>query len=171
MRSIHPGIRPGNRRAARPGFTMIAMLVVLAILGVFAVVATHLMQTTMRLYREAGSAEAHARLLGSAARQLRADAWSARRVTVAGARSVILDRGDGRSAEWQVDDAGNVLRTPRGAADAIDPPARWPDIGRRISFAWDGTSLLVRGLDRGADRAGGVRMTSQIVLSQGGGVK
>jgi type II secretory pathway pseudopilin PulG len=168
LSAIEPAKRPGG---GPRGFTMIAMMVAIGLLGVFAVVATHLMQTTMKLYREAGSADAYARGVESATRLLRADAWAARRVTVAGEHSVTLERDDARSVVWQVDAEGNLLRTPAGVAETIDPPARWPEIGRRMSFASDGTCLLVRGMDRGADRAGGIRMTSQVMVSQGGGEK
>jgi hypothetical protein len=61
-----------------------------------------------------------------------------------------------------------VSRQSGGAsADA----QRWPEIGARLSFEWDGVGLTVRGADKGADRAGGIRMISQLKLAESGGAK
>jgi hypothetical protein len=167
---------PARRRAR--GFGMIVMMVVIALLAVFAVVATRLIHTTLGLYHEAGRIDAEARWTDAATRQLRADAWSAKDITATtqGTRSLTIDvggdAGGGAGAvAWRVDPDGALVRTAPGATGAIGDTQRWPEIGARLSFEWDGIALTVRGADKGADRAGGIRMVSQVRLAGAGGAK
>jgi hypothetical protein len=73
---------------------------------------------------------------------------------------------------WRVEPDGTLVRA-EGAAGAPGQaaPRRWPGIGGRMEFQWDGVTLTVRGADRGADRTVGVRMTSQIRLAETGGAR
>jgi hypothetical protein len=165
------------RRQCR-GFGIIMMLVMISLLAVFAVVATRLIGTTLGLYREAGRIDAEARWTDAAIRQLRADAWSANRITAQGTKTLTIDAGGGAGAvAWRVDPDGALVRTAPGAGGAAGAPGatgdaqRWPEIGARLSFEWDGAALTVRGADRGADRAGGIRMISQVKLAEAGGGK
>jgi hypothetical protein len=145
------------------------MLVALSLLGVFAVVSTRLIYTTLALYREAGRVDAEARSMDAATSQLRADVWSARQVTPQGPQSVTIDTGPGGAAvAWRVEADGTLVRAGPGAGIEL---RRWPEVGARLSFAWDGVALTVRGADRGADRAGGMRMASQVKLAEAGGAK
>jgi hypothetical protein len=154
------------------------IMVSIALLGVFAVVATRLIGTTMRLYREAGAAEGEARLVDSAIEQLRRDVWGARDVKPQGTQSVLITTGAGRIVSWQVDVSETLIRSeridPKNAAEPdlqadLAPPRQWPEIGGRVAFEWDGAELIVQGADGGADRAGGLRLLSQIKLAQSGG--
>ena len=158
----------GRGRRNKSGFSLLIMMLAIALLGVFAVVATRLIGTTMRLYREAAQIDAEARRVDEAMEQLRRDVWSARQATVAGAQSATIDNGAGRGATWSVDPDGALVRSEPAAAEA---PRRWPEVGGRMSFAWDGVALTVRGADRGADSTGGVRMTSQVKLAEAGGAR
>jgi len=165
-----------SRRRAR-GFGLVMMLVAISLLAVFAVVATRLIHTTLGLYDQAGRVDAEARWTDGAMRQLRADAWSAKDITTStqGTRSLTIDAGGGAGAvAWRVDPDGALVRTAPGAGGTGGPTAdaqRWPEIGARLSFEWDGTALTVRGADKGADRAGGIRMISQVKLAGAGGAK
>jgi hypothetical protein len=154
------------------------MLVAIALLGAFAVVATRLIQTTLGLYREAGRVEVEARWIDLASQQLRSDVWSARQITAQGTQSLTIgttgtstgtgtDAGGG-DVTWQVATDGALVRTAPGPAGDVQ---RWPEIGARLAFEWDGIALTVRGIDRGVDRAGGIRMISQVKLAEAGGAK
>jgi hypothetical protein len=146
------------------------LMVVLVLLGVFALVAVRLTSTALRVHGEAGRVQTEARLSDAALGQLRRDVWGAREVTLAGTQSVRIDADGGPQVVWGVDAAGTLWRAERGPAEAPvvtgeGPPAsapRWRDVGRRMSFAWDGVALTVRGADAGADRAGGVRLASVV---------
>jgi hypothetical protein len=147
------------------------MLVALVLLGAFAVVATRLIRTTLGLYREAGRVEVEARWVDLATRQLRADVWSARQITAQGTQSLTISTsagGAGADVTWQVASDGALVRTAPGPAGDVQ---RWPEIGARLSLEWDGIALTVRGVDKGVDRAGGVRMISQVKLADAGGAK
>ena len=147
---------------------MIMMLAV-TLLGIFAVVATRLIGSTMTLYREAATIDAEARLTDSALRRLRRDVWASARVDRTGPQSITVTDGAGRAVAWWVETDGTLVRWPAGARGAgPEAPRRWAAVGARLSFEWDGRSLLVRGADRGADRAGGIRMTSQVQLADSG---
>jgi hypothetical protein len=158
------------RRNSAAGFAMVAMMVVLALLGVFAVVSTRLIKTTLDLYREAGRIDGEARVMDLALERVRQDAWSARQVDVASPKSIAIERGAGGGAvQWRVEADGTLVREEGGAG--AETARRWPGVGARLSFEWDGTALAVRGADRGADRAGGVRMPSQLKLAEAGGAR
>jgi hypothetical protein len=152
------------------------MLVVLGLLGVFAVVATRLIHTTLGLYREAGRVEDEAQWVDAAVRQLRRDVWSAGEVTLQGTQAVTVSTGGTGAVEWRVDPQGALVRSALvrsapGGGDGAGATRRWPEVGGRLTFAWDGVALTVRGADRGADRAGGIRMVSQMKLAEAGGAK
>jgi hypothetical protein len=148
------------------------MLVAIALLGAFAIVATRLIHTTLGLYREAGRVEVEARWIDLATQQLRSDVWSARQITTQGAQSLTIGTtgtgADGGDVTWQVAADGALVRTAPGPAGDVQ---RWPEIGARLSLEWDGIALTVRGADKGVDRAGGVRMISQVKLAEAGGAK
>jgi len=169
-RLTHAEMSP--RRARARGFGLIMMMVVIGLLGVFALVSTRLIHTTLGLYREAGRIDDEARWVDAALRQLRSDVWSARQVTPNGPRSLTIDTGpagvSGAAVQWRVDADGALVRTGPGAGAEAQ---RWPEVGARLAFDWDGVALTVRGADRGADRAGGIRMASQVKLAEAGGAK
>ena len=158
-----------TRRSTKPsrGFGLIMMMLVIGLLAVFAVVATRLIKTTSDLYREAGWLDAEARSIDDALGMLRRDVWAATQAAVAEGGAVSIDRAGEGSVEWNVDGDGTLIRTEGAATDPV--LRRWPGVGARLKFEWDGVSLRVRGADRGADRVGGIRMTSQVKLAAGGG--
>jgi hypothetical protein len=91
--------------------------------------------------------------------------WSARQVTAATPKSLSIDLGAARPIAWEVDKDGNVTRTDANG------PQRWPAVGGRLAFEWDGAALTARGADAGADRVGGLRLPSQLRLAEPGAVR
>ena len=153
------------------GFSILILMVVLALLGAFALVSTRLIASALRVHADAGQVLGERRMLDAAVEQLRRDVWSATQVRIeAGGTPVRLDRGDGTAVVWIVDGNGTLLRAERGLGEPPVVPwaapkagaPRWPGVGRRLLFQWDGAALTVRGADAGADRAGGLRLVSQV---------
>ena len=105
--------------------------------------------------------------MDSALRQLREDVWGASQVDVSAPGSITITGAAGRRVAWQAQADGTLVRSMAGAE--ADASRRWPGVGARLSFEWDGVTLLVRGADRGSDRTGGVRATSQVRLGEPGG--
>lgn len=150
------------------GFSMILMLVTITLLGIFAVVSTRLIVATLRLYDEAGRAEGAAMMAEAALANLRRDVWGARRIDADGARSLTVETSDKTTVAWRVDADGTLVRKTSGATPGATPaaaPRRWAELGKRIAFESDGATVTVRGLDNGADRAGGLRLTSRVLAA------
>ena len=158
-----------RRRARRRAFAIAVMMLAVTLLAVFAVVATRLITSTMTLYREAATIDTEARVMDSALRQLREDLWGASRVDVSSPGTITIAGAAGGRVAWQAQADGALVRSAAAAGGTPGAPQRWAGIGARLSFEWDGVTLLVRGADRGSDRAGGVRMTSQVRLAKPGG--
>jgi hypothetical protein len=164
-------------RRSRAAFALIILLVALVLVSVFALVAARLIGTALRVHGDVGRIQAETRAADAAVSQLRRDVWGARSVTVAGGKSVRIDAGGRESVAWGVDAAGTLWRAERapGAPPLVPgegPPAsapRWRDVGARMTFAWDGAALVVRGADNGADRAGGLRLVSAVPGDGGAG--
>ena len=170
-RPPNPARQRNPSRTVRAGFSILVLMVVLALLGAFALVATRLIAASLRVHADAGQILGERRMLDAALDQLRRDVWSATKVRIEPGGAVVhVDRGDGTAVAWIVDGNGTLLRAERGRGEppvvSWAPPKagapRWPGVGRRLSFEWDGLALTVRGADAGADRAGGLRLVSQV---------
>jgi type II secretory pathway pseudopilin PulG len=154
----------------RRGYFFLEMVILLAVLGVFAVVADKLMVTTLTAIAQAQHREETARRFDLAINQLRSDVWSARLIEADG-QSATLHEPDGAKIVWhvepQVPDDGSgapdpfgpsirlTRRVERGNAVSSDKtpatvPAtatdatEWEPLPAGIAFAADGPTLTTQ---------------------------
>ena len=139
----------------RRAFTLMEMLVVIVLLGVFGLVASRLTTASARSLRDTPRATDAANRLDATLRAIRRDAWSARRLDAAGdgaALSVV--RPDGTTVEWRVTAGGDFARSDDTAHYLSDePPTTWPGGAARsprfvpdpagVTLAWDGGGEVI----------------------------
>jgi hypothetical protein len=166
------------------------MMVLLAVLAVFAIIADQLLVTSLKAMALTQHREETARRFDLAMNQLRADVWSSNRIEADGP-SATLGEPDGQTIVWRIEselpEAGSgapnrygpaIRLTRRVMADvagpiatgpATAPPlpadiAQWEPLPAGISFAADGPTLKAD-LAWADDRAAGaLTMVSQLQL-------
>jgi type II secretory pathway component PulJ len=121
----------------RCGFMLINMLIVIALLGAFAVVADRVfrlsLQTTSKVARE----QEESIRLEQATNTLRADVWGARNVETAATSGLRITDAGGSAVQWETQANGDVVRT-----QGEDQRQRWSEL--RLEFVRDGQWLIVR---------------------------
>jgi type II secretory pathway component PulJ len=121
----------------RAGFMLINMLIVIALMGAFAVVADRVfrlsLQTTSKVARE----QEESIRLEQAINTLRADVWGARNIEAMGTSALrIIDAG-GRAVGWETQANGDVVRI-----QGDNQRQRWSAL--RLEFVRDGQWLIVQ---------------------------
>ena len=187
--NIPPAIKQPHR-----GYFLIEMIILLAVIGIFALVAGKLLFTTMNAMAHTQGREETARRFDMAMDQLRADVWSAQLIEADG-KSATLHDSDGQIVVWrnepEAEDDGAAGPTALGAsirltrsvqrdnaATSDTKPAtkpadvtHWDPLPAGISFAADGPTLtthLPSTDDRSAsDARGAITMVSQLQLLAG----
>lgn len=102
----------------RRGFTILELLVTLALLGAFALVASKLTDQMIHLLREAPAAELEATAESQVLAKFRADVWSARAMTTASDRVSVRLPGEEKAVEWKLGAGGLLARTSGGVETA-----------------------------------------------------
>jgi type II secretory pathway pseudopilin PulG len=115
----------------------IELLVALVLLTAFALVATRVFTSSMRVTVEAPLAEQQILAFDSMQQAMRADVCSAASVRVTDETHVMVG-----GARWAVADDGAVVRTSGDAART------WPGVGARVRFESDDAGVVLRVLDR-----------------------
>ena len=142
------------------GFSVTEMLVVIGIFAVFALVATRLMHTTIRVGHDAGYAQIAATSFDAAGRTMRRDVWSARQVAVKNDGSLTLSMSDGTSVDWSVDDGGTFTRSVKS-----ERPQKWETKAAGATIAAAGPAVVIRLPETKTSRGGELRFTSQLMLA------
>lgn len=147
--------------ARRRGFTLGHVLIALPLLAVFTFVSTQLLLATWRASWDTRvSAESAARL-DAALHRLRADAWGAAGISVAGA-SATLRQPDGATVVWQSGPpAGRLVRTVTGG----EAPTRCDGLPPGIAFASHDTALRVSVPNPAAGRTDELTLPSQVLVA------
>lgn len=124
------------RRTA--GFTLLHMLVVMPLLGVFLLVATQVFNHAVALTKEARLKEERTAHFDHALRQLRRDVWGAIELTAGSPQRVEMTTAGGERITWTAPDAGEAMhRTVNDAA------ARRFGFPTTASFRVDGPTLVL----------------------------
>ena len=127
----------------RRGFMLIEILVALALLGVFALLATALFRGSMRATSEAPMRQDQMTRVAGLLDRIRDDAWRAGAMTVSGERTLVLDGGSDAEIRWEQPEHGVVTRSAAG-----EEPMRWQAVPGGLRFERRGSLTLAR-LDDG----------------------
>lgn len=101
-----------HSRSCRSGFTLLTMLAALAVLGIFALVATRALMMTMHVNTAIAKGQTLTARFDSAMRFLRQDTWNAAEIT-ARDNTLVLKPFDGSAVTWSIEGRGTILRTSR----------------------------------------------------------
>jgi prepilin-type N-terminal cleavage/methylation domain-containing protein len=145
----------------RAGFSLAELLVVLGVFSIFALAASKLTQTTIRVGHDAGYGQIAASQFDAAGRAMRQDVWSARDITLKGERAMTLTMVDGGAIDWAVDADGTFTRTQQG-----QPPRKWIVRAAGASLAREGPAVVVHLPGTKESRGGEIRLISQIILAE-----
>lgn len=160
--------RPSACLLGRRGMTLIEVMLAIGVLATFFLVATALINASLRVPQEAADAHAAKARLDDALSHLRGDVWAAETVTVAEDGALVVRRPDGRAALWRVSSDGTWSRhAARVAGGRLDDARTWPAIAPGATFSAAGPSLAVRFPRTPSDPGGEVRFVSQLRLSAG----
>jgi type II secretory pathway component PulJ len=124
-----------KRRTA--GFMLVNMLIVIALMGAFAVVADRVFRLSLQTSSKVAREQEESIRLEQAINTLRADVWGARTLETAGTSGLRITDGGGRAVRWETQNDGEVVRS-----QGEDPPQRWSEL--RLEFLRDGQWLSVR---------------------------
>lgn len=129
-----------SKRTER-GYTLLEMVVLISLLGVFLLVGSELWRVTTLTTRNARQVETDAVRIEMVLDRLRRDAWSAQRVE-SHADGCRLQMADGREIEWRVTDGVQLVRSVR-AEGAAEQSQAWPIFAERVSFGGGGDTVHV----------------------------
>lgn len=137
---------PTSRRTpARRAFTLIHLLVVISLLGVFALIWARLFTASANLTRDAG--EAGRRMVDgqTISGLLRDDGWTAAEIVIEQqGESLTLRNGAGRQTRWNRDTGGVITRTQFDERGDVINERRWRLELKNARFARDGAMVLLR---------------------------
>jgi len=157
-------------------------MIVLGVLGVFAIVAFRLLITSMNASVDAPRRVETAERFDRAMNQLRADAWTATAIEADGP-STTLQQPDGRKVIWRIepDDLANpepaAPNSPRmfnlsrhaepadGKAGAASSDTRWTGLPPEFTAAGPALRVRTPTASGSADSADGLTMVSQLQMA------
>jgi Tfp pilus assembly protein PilX len=157
-RRIHP------TATVRTGYSLTEILFVLGLLTIFAVVATRLFGSTVRIMYASADEQNTTSALDSAMRALRGDAWNASTLATPDPHSLRIAQAE-QSVEWSIDQEGNLIRSTH-PAKASATAQRWPGLGRHLAFESAGAAVNVRVLDQRQKPSAQVSLVSQVMLAR-----
>ncbi len=160
-RSFARRLVPRNRSA----IMLIELLFVIALLGVFAVIASSIFSTTMKVLYRANADDTSKRAMDSALSRLRSDIWNATAIR-SEENGLVVDRPDG-SVNWSFDDAKQLIRST-GELEARSLQA-WPVSNLRVAFDVKGPTVGVEVSAPDSQVIAQERLVSQAMLLSGGG--
>jgi prepilin-type N-terminal cleavage/methylation domain-containing protein len=154
-----------NRRSTadpvRAGFSLTELLVVIGVFSIFALAASKLTQTTIRVGHDAGYGQMSASQFDAAGRTMGHEVWGASDITLKGERAMTLKMADGATIDWTVDPQGTFTRTQQG-----EPPRKWIARAAGASLTREGVVVVIHLSETKASRGGEVRLISQMILAQ-----
>lgn len=145
----------------RRGFTLLSVLVAMAIIGAFVVVAERLTTSSIRLSRQAQEAQTQMIRWEHLLSTLRADVWRATSLQVTD-RQVRLGLPDGKASVWTADGEGTVVRTAEGQQDN-----RWASVADGVHFEQCDGGLVVVVEDGASRRTSRIPLASQMLIRKG----
>jgi prepilin-type N-terminal cleavage/methylation domain-containing protein len=139
-----------NRHRRRCGFLMIEIMVALALLAVFALIASRLFTASIRVIgRSSQQIDAMVRFDGMM-RALRADVWSAERIEEVADGSLRLRSPVAGDVRWTIDTEGRFTRTAAGEElrvfPSITPGARFARLGGAVAVVVQGEPIVLPNL-------------------------
>ena len=139
----------------RRGFMLYTMLIVLALLGVFSLVAGRLFISILRVTRSGQDIQTQTTRFDGLVRELRADVWGANQLQTTGGKLVIT-RPDQGIVTWQVTADQMVVR-----ADSAQE-RRWAGLGADFVFEVRGAVAVLKVQDGPMKRSDEIVLISQM---------
>jgi type II secretory pathway pseudopilin PulG len=137
---------------SRPGFVLLAMLLVLVLLGIFGLVASEVFLSSMKWIQRSEASQTQAARFESLVRRLRADAWGAAEVQVVSASEVKLG-----NIVWKIIPDGSLNRS-----SSKDGAQHWPPLNAALAFASAPRGLALRVSEKGNQEE--LVLPSQVLL-------
>lgn len=126
MKHRHPAI-PRARRAH--GFTLLQMVIVLPLLGVFMVAGSQLFIINNTLMKETTAAQERLGRADAAVHRLRLDVMTLSNHPVDGDRALLFEVPGVGEVYWRVDDNGDLTRSVVSGEQADTPQRRYTELG------------------------------------------
>lgn len=172
--SAHPPLTRGRRprhagrhatRRAASGFTLVELLILLALLAVFVLIADEVFAVAFRTTRASESAQNRGVVVERMIASIRRDVWNAQHIEVDAAGQLTIQLGDGSSVAWTAAADQPVRRTPTGAsAGARETYA--PQVS--VTFQARNGGLLLKVEDAPSHQSESLVLLSQPILAGGG---
>jgi hypothetical protein len=140
----------------RPGFTITEILLSLSLLTLFFAFSGEVFKSTVLLSSAGQDVCNRSNQIDFVLRQLRADVWNCRSMSLANPQSIELSTANAAKISWKIDSQNSLIRT-----DPAGREERYDVVATHWSFSADKVSLL---LSDGASPPN--RMISQILLSK-----
>ncbi len=116
----------------RRGYMLMELVVYVALLAMFTLIASKLFITCMRLAQDTRKTQDAIWRFDGAIRQLRQDVWSSNHIKSQNKESVLLEQPNGPAIHWYVDEDKTLVR--RVEKEPAPLPQRWPGGKETITF-------------------------------------
>ena len=120
----------------RSGYMILEMMCVLGLLSVFALISSHLFQSTVTVWHGAAAAGDSAMRFDSAVDVMREDVFLSDSTEMPDSNSLVIHRADGGVIRWQA--GGSDIRRISG-----DAQRNW-NVGQKIQLRQQGKIVLVQ---------------------------
>ena len=154
-----------TRRCLRQrGIMIYEMMLALSLLSTFAVGATYLFRSSLRVTAHADESVERASRFDDAIGQLRRDVWGAAKFEASDARMVRIERAGEPPITWSIDKAGTLIR----ASGADSDRREWRGVAEGVSFETrDAILVLVEPPDARGGEGRRLPFASQVILAKG----
>jgi type II secretory pathway pseudopilin PulG len=130
----------GGFKRRNQGYLIIEVLIVLMLLGVFALVATRLFYASMKVITASSSGTDPAMRFDTAIAALRQDLSTADSSEMPDAKTLVIHAPGNQIVRWQADGTHELSR------ESMGQQRRW-DVAAPVEFHRDGSIVLVRPID------------------------
>ena len=154
------------RRSHAPAYLLIEMLVIIALLTVFAGLAAPLFSHTLKINRETALAIGSLTRLDVVMDRLRADVWHARTIVTPDEQTVQFQLPDGSRVTWHKGDETVLTRTATAMDGRAERPQAWPNWRFGMRFHERGPALLVQVLPPDSTIPAQYVLDSQVMLAR-----
>jgi prepilin-type N-terminal cleavage/methylation domain-containing protein len=154
-----PDARVTGKVRGRSAFTLLELLVVLALLTIVLAVEIPLARWCVLAIRDSEAAETAALRTDNAVNALRRDVWEATSMRTPSPGMLVLTRADSHVVVWESQQSSALVRTEAGKE-----AQRWGGWVDGASFSQNGASLVITISDRPDHRGGTICMISQSML-------
>ena len=152
-------------RTNKHAFTIIELILTLTMLSVFSLLSAKLFTSTIVVARNSRQAQSMLLRHDSIVHRLRHDMWNAESLSVNDPHTATIRQPGKQQITWRRSDATDVLSRTLKVGQEILDHQQWTGLDMRLSFAKDGSTLIIQRPRTRTDWDVLVRLYSQLTIA------